>query len=41
MKALQNTIKGCPEPMEVPDGGHFVQEKGGRIARAALECFAA
>lgn len=41
MKALQRMIKGCPDPMEVPDGGHFVQEKGEGIARAALESFAA
>ncbi|MEO0466978.1 MAG: haloalkane dehalogenase [Pseudomonadota bacterium] len=37
MRALQRTIKGCPEPMEIPDGGHFVQEWGEPIARAALE----
>ncbi|MEM9738414.1 MAG: haloalkane dehalogenase [Pseudomonadota bacterium] len=37
MKALRATIKGCPPPMEIADGGHFVQEWGEPIARAALE----
>lgn len=41
MKALQKGIRGCPEAMEVPDGGHFVQEKGEGIARAALKAFVA
>lgn len=37
---LRATIRGCPEPLEIEDGGHFVQEKGDRIARAALKSFA-
>lgn len=39
MEELRSTINGCPEPMEVADGGHFVQEWGGPIAEAALEAF--
>lgn len=36
MKGLRATIKNCPEPMIIKDGGHFVQEWGAPIARAAL-----
>ena len=36
MRALRAKIRGCPPPMEVEEGGHFVQEHGERIARAAL-----
>lgn len=39
MRSLQRVIRGCPEPMEVPEGGHFVQEWGGPIASAALKHF--
>jgi haloalkane dehalogenase len=39
MAALRATIHGCPPPMEVADGGHFVQEKGDIIARTALQAF--
>ena len=39
MHALRKFIKGCPEPMEVADAGHFVQEWGEPIAKAALERF--
>lgn len=39
MTDLRKTIKGCPEPMQVPEAGHFVQEYGEPIARAALEHF--
>lgn len=39
MARLRANIRGCPPPMEVPDGGHFVQEKGEAIARAALAAF--
>ena len=39
MHALRKLIRGCPEPMEVADGGHFVQERGGPIAAAALQHF--
>lgn len=39
MQALRRNIKGCPEPMMIEGGGHFVQEWGKPIARAALEHF--
>ncbi len=39
MQSLRKLIRGCPEPMEVADGGHFVQERGGPVAEAALRYF--
>jgi pimeloyl-ACP methyl ester carboxylesterase len=39
MRALRQLIRGCPEPMEVAEGGHFVQEHGRPIAEAALRHF--
>ena len=39
MHMLRSMIKNCPEPMEVADAGHFVQEWGEPIAKAALEKF--
>jgi pimeloyl-ACP methyl ester carboxylesterase len=36
MHSLRKQIRGCPEPLEVADGGHFVQERGDVIAAAAL-----
>ena len=39
MKALRNQIRGCPEPLVVTDAGHFVQEWGEPVARAALRSF--
>lgn len=39
MAALRRQIKGCPEPMMIKGGGHFVQEWGEPIARAALAAF--
>ncbi len=39
MLKLQKLINGCPEPMMIEGGGHFVQEWGEPIARAALEAF--
>ena len=39
MHGLRKMIKNCPEPMEVKDAGHFVQEWGEPIAKAALERF--
>ena len=39
MRALQQQIKGCPDPMLVEDAGHFVQEWGAPIARAALKAW--
>jgi haloalkane dehalogenase len=40
MQGIRHYIRNCPEPMIVPDAGHFVQEWGEPIARAALEAFA-
>jgi len=39
MQHLRSVIRGCPAPMEVAEAGHFVQEWGAPIARAALEKF--
>jgi haloalkane dehalogenase len=39
MMKLNAMINGCPPPMEITDGGHFVQEWGEPIARAALQSF--
>jgi len=39
MQALHAGIRGCPPPLEVAEGGHFVQEWGGPIASAALRHF--
>ena len=39
MAALRQTIHGCPAPLEIREGGHFVQEWGEEIAQAALKHF--
>lgn len=39
MEALRGDIRGCPEPYEVVEAGHFVQEWGEEIARRALSAF--
>lgn len=40
MAHLRGLIRNCPPPLEIADGGHFVQEEAGeRIARAALDAF--
>ena len=40
MSHLRTVIKGCPEPLEIAEGGHFVQEAAGRlIAEKALASF--
>lgn len=36
MKQLKQWIRGCPEPLVIQDGGHFLQEWGEEVARAAL-----
>ncbi len=36
---LQKIIKGCPEPFEHAEAGHFVQEWGEVVAQKALEAF--
>ncbi|HRY09065.1 MAG: alpha/beta fold hydrolase [Actinobacteria bacterium] len=38
MNMMHKIIKGCPEPMRV-EAGHFVQEHGEPIARAALQAW--
>ena len=40
MRSLHKLIRHCPPPLEVAEGGHFVQEWGAPIARAALTSFA-
>lgn len=39
MATLRQSIRGCPPPFEVAEGGHFVQEWGEPIAAAALKAF--
>lgn len=39
MEALRGQIRGCPEPMVLPQAGHFVQEHGAAIAREAVGYF--
>jgi len=39
MQALRQNIRNCPPPLEVAEGGHFVQEWGAPIAEAALKHF--
>ncbi|MBI1943437.1 MAG: alpha/beta fold hydrolase [Betaproteobacteria bacterium] len=36
MRALRNIIRGCPQPWIHAEGGHFLQEWGEDVARAAL-----
>jgi hypothetical protein len=36
MHALQQLIRNCPPPLELVEAGHFVQEWGDEVARAAL-----
>lgn len=39
MMELKEIIRGCPEPMRIDEAGHFVQEFGEPVARAALKKF--
>jgi len=39
MEELRAVIRSCPPPMKVAEAGHFVQEYGEPIARAAIEHF--
>ncbi|HYM30597.1 MAG TPA: haloalkane dehalogenase [Candidatus Cybelea sp.] len=39
MAGVRQHIRSCPPPYEVADGGHFLQEWGGEVARAALAAF--
>ena len=40
MQWLQKQIRCCPPAMTIADAGHFVQEHGEVVARAALAQFA-
>ena len=39
MYKMKNLINGCPEPLEIPEAGHFVQEYGEIVAKEALKKF--
>jgi haloalkane dehalogenase/tRNA(adenine34) deaminase len=39
MKTLRKVIRGCPEPYEVEEAGHFVPEWGEEVAQKALTSF--
>jgi len=40
MNFMRTIIKGCPDPLEIANGGHFVQESGGiLIAQKTLTHF--
>ncbi len=39
MQGLRSSIRNCPEPMVLPQAGHFVQEHGQAIAEAAVGYF--
>ena len=39
MNKLRNVIRGCLEPYEVKNGGHFLQEWGKIVAKEALKSF--
>lgn len=39
MARLRETIRGCPAPLEIAEGGHFLQEWGDEVASAALAAF--
>ena len=37
MRGLHANVRGCPPPLELSGAGHFVQEWGDVVARAALD----
>ncbi len=39
MRQLRDSIRGCPEPLLLNNVGHFVQERGVRVAQAALDAW--
>ncbi len=39
MRGLRGIIRNCPNPLEVPEGGHFLQEWGEPLAHAAVQKF--
>jgi haloalkane dehalogenase len=40
MRMLRGQIRNCPQPLELADAGHFVQEAGAIIVERALQSFA-
>ncbi len=40
MHALRRNIRNCPEPLIIPEAGHFVQEWGDQVVPAAMVSFA-
>jgi pimeloyl-ACP methyl ester carboxylesterase len=40
MESLRQNIPNCPPPLIIPEAGHFVQEWGAPVAKAALAYFA-
>ena len=41
MPSIHERINGCPEPLRMAEAGHFVQEWGDVVARAALDAWSA
>jgi haloalkane dehalogenase len=41
MRALRQTIRNCPPPLELADAGHFVEEAGAVIVEKAMASFSA
>jgi pimeloyl-ACP methyl ester carboxylesterase len=39
MEDLRRFLPNCPEPLRIPEAGHFVQEWGGPVAEAAFRSF--
>ena len=39
MEGLRASIRGCPEPLVLVQAGHFVQEHGETVAKAAVGYF--
>ena len=37
MRRLHANIRNCPQPIEIDEGGHFLQEWGESIARIACD----
>jgi hypothetical protein len=37
MRSLHANIRNCPQPIEIAEGGHFLQEWGDGIARIACD----
>ncbi len=40
MRALREIIRDCPPAVEIPEAGHFVQERGAALAAQAVKAFA-